>query len=322
MGLFDFLKRLIQPEDEGELSRPGLPLSELAGRLKMTEEELRRVEPIYHEFVIPKRSGGQRRIYAPAPELKAVQRRILRRVLARLKCHPAAKGFERGQSIVTNARPHVHQAVVLRMDLKNYFESTNAERVRDFFLRIGWGKEATETLLKLCTHRGGLPPGAPTSPRLSNLVDYRMDRRLTALAKGGRTAQEAYFRNPRTGGRVVKAIPPEGIAIYTRYADDLTLSFPGDDPGSIHRVLCFVRKIVKAEGYELHIKKKLHIRRRHDRQQVTGLVVNERVNLPRTVRRRLRAIEHNHRTDRTASLTSTQLAGWKALQAMIAKQSE
>jgi RNA-directed DNA polymerase len=330
MGLFDFLKRLFQPGDEGMVAgkkatnrpmRPGLPLSELARRLKMTEEELRHVEPIYHEFAIPKRSGGQRRIYAPAPKLKAIQRRILRRVLARLKCHPAAKGFERGQSIVTNALPHVRQAVVLRMDLKDYFESTEAKRVRDFFLRIGWDKDATEILVKLCTHRGGLPPGAPTSPRLSNLVNYRMDQRLTGLAKGGKSAQ-AYFRNPRTGGRVTKPLSAEGIAIYTRYADDLTFSFPGDDAGSIHRIVFLVKRILKDEGYEVHLKKKLHIRRRHDRQQVTGLVVNERVNVSRTVRRRLRAIEHHLRTGRPATLTPAQLTGWKALQAMIAKQSE
>jgi RNA-directed DNA polymerase len=327
MAFFDFLKRLIQPADEGmaavERNRktPALPLSELAHRLKMTEEELRKIEPIYHEFTIPKRAGGQRRIFAPSPELKTIQRHILRRVLSRLKCHPAARGFERGQSIVTNALPHVGQAVILRLDLKNYFESTKAQRVRDFFFRIGWDKEATEILLKLCTHRGGLPPGAPTSPRLSNLVNYRLDARLTALAKGGKNA-EAYFRNPRTGSRVTKPIFPEGIATYTRYADDLTFSLSGDDPASIHRIVFLVRKIVKDQGYELHMKKKLHIRRRHDRQQVTGLVVNERLNLPRPVRRRLRAIEHHLRTGRTATLTHAQLTGWKALQAMIAKQSE
>lgn len=327
MGFFDFLKRLIQPGDKGmaavERNRKtlGLPLSELARRLKMTEEELRQIQPTYHEFAIPKRSGRQRRIFAPSSGLKAVQRRILRRVLSRLKCHPAAKGFERGQSIVTNALPHVGQAVIIRMDLKDYFESTEAKRVRDFFLRIGWDKEATEILLKLCAHRGGLPPGAPTSPRLSNLVNYRMDARLAALAKGGKNA-EAYFRNPRTGSRVTKPIFPEGIATYTRYADDLTFSLPGDDPGSIHRIVFLVKKIVNDEGYELHMKKKLHIRRRQDRQQVTGLVVNERLNLPRSVRRRLRAIEHHLRTGRTATLTHAQLDGWKALQAMIAKQSE
>jgi hypothetical protein len=68
------------------------------------------------------------------------------------------------------------------------------------------------------------------------------------------------------------------------------------------------------------MKKKLHIRRQHDRQQVTGLVVNERLNLPRSVRRRLRAIEHHLRTGRSATLTASQLTGWKALEAMIAQQ--
>src|SRR5439155_22222341 len=106
-----------------------------------------------------------------------------------------------------------------------------------------------------------------------------------------------------------------------RYAHDLTFSFAGEHPGSIHRLIFFTKKIVNDEGYELHMKKKLHIRRRHDRQQVTGLVVNERLNLPRSVRRRLRAIEHHLRTGRTATLTQAQLAGWKALQTMIAKQS-
>src|SRR5438067_1149166 len=219
MSFLDIIKRIFQPADEGMArsepaqkkakashgsSRPGLPLSELAYRLKMTEDDLRQVEPIYDEFTIPKRSGGQRRIFAPSPALKKVQRRIIRRVLARLKSHPAARGFERGQSIVTNALPHIGRAVVLRLDLKDYFESTKARRVRDFFLRIGWGQEAADVLQKLCTHRGGLPPGAPTSPRLSNLVNYRMDRRLTALAKGGKSAQQALYRNPRTGGQVAK----------------------------------------------------------------------------------------------------------------------
>jgi RNA-directed DNA polymerase len=167
-----------------------------------------------------------------------------------------------------------------------------------------------------------LPPGAPTSPRLSNLVNYRMDCRLAGLAKGSKKGQEAYYRNPRTGHQVLEKIPADGIATYTRYADDLTFSFPGEDPNPIHRVIFFVKQIAKDEGYEVHMKKKLQIRRRHDRQQVTGLVVNDRVNLPRSVRRRLRAVEHHHRTGRPATLTPTQLAGWKALQSMIASQSQ
>ncbi|HEV2949319.1 MAG TPA: reverse transcriptase family protein [Gemmataceae bacterium] len=330
MGLWDFVKRLLQPQDEGMVrsapvpkkseTKPspggGLPVSELARRLKMSEDDLRRLEPKYHEFVIPKRSGGQRRIFAPTQDLKKVQRRILRRILSRLKCHPAAKGFERGQSIVTNASPHVRQSVVIRMDLKDYFQSTKAERIRNFFRRIGWDKEAARILTNLCTHHGGLPPGAPTSPRLSNLVNYRLDTRLTALAKGGKFPSY----NPRTGSQVVQAIPAAGVAKYTRYADDLTFSFADEHPGSIHRLIFFVKRIVKDEGYQVHMRKKLQIRRQHDQQKVTGLVVNDCVHLPRAVRRRLRAVEHHHRTGRPATLTPAQLAGWKALKDMIAKQ--
>ncbi len=208
------------------------------------------------------------------------------------------------------------------MDLKDFFEATKAGRVREFFLRLGWDKEAAGILVKLCTHRGGLPPGAPTSPRLSNLVNYRMDCRLTALAKGGKKPLEFYYRNPRTGHQVLEKASDGGAAIYSRYADDLTFSFPSADPRAIHRLIFFVRWIVEDEGYALHVKKKLQIRRRHDRQQVTGLVVNDRVNLPRSVRRRLRAVEHHLRTGRPATLTPSQLAGWKALQAMITTQSQ
>src|SRR6516165_3025228 len=149
MGLLDFIKRLLQPQDEGVVRSPPTPsdslgVSELARRLKLNEEELRLIEPKYQEFSISKRSGGQRRIFAPTNDLKKLQRRILRSILSRLKCHPAAKGFERGQSIVTNASAHVRQSVVIRMDLKDYFESTKAERIRDFFRRIGWDIEAAE----------------------------------------------------------------------------------------------------------------------------------------------------------------------------------
>jgi len=64
----------------------------------------------------------------------------------------------------------------------------------------------------------------------------------------------------------------------------------------------------------------LHIRRRHQRQLVAGLVVNDGVGLPRETRRRLRAVKHRLATDGRASLTEGQLAGWKALQHMIETQ--
>ena len=282
MGFWDWFKG----EDVG------LDVAELARRLDMHEDELRAVSPSYREFDIPKRSGGSRRICAPEPHLKALQRRILRRVLGRLRCHACATGFERGYSIVSNAMHHAGQAVVVRMDLRDFFDNTAAKRVSKYLRAVGWNRQASKLLVALCTRKGGLPQGAPTSPRLSNLVNTRLDARLAGLAR-------------RLG------------AAYSRYADDLTFSFATDDPAAIHTLIRMTKMIVADEGYALHQTRKLHIRRRHQQQMVTGLVVNDRVDLPRRTRRWLRAVEHHIETGRDATLTPAQLEGWRSLQSMI-----
>ncbi len=105
---------------------------------------------------------------------------------------------------------------------------------------------------------------------------------------------------------------------------------------SIRYVTGFVCKVVEAEGYRLHRRKKLSVRCRHHRQVVTGLVVNDRGNLPRSTRRWLRAVEHRARLAQQSSsgagappsgvagkqptLTPAQREGWSALQSMIARQ--
>jgi len=113
-------------------------VAELSRRLDIPAEELQAIPVNYLQYDIPKRSGGKRTILAPDAKLKSIQRRILRRLLQRLKSHPAVTGFERGHSIVTNALPHVNKDVVLRMDIRNFFPSTTAKRVQKYFRRIGW----------------------------------------------------------------------------------------------------------------------------------------------------------------------------------------
>jgi hypothetical protein len=311
----------------------GRDVDELARRLDSDLQELRHFQPKYREFTIPKRSGGSRRILAPDDPTKQLQRKVLRRLLARLRAHPAATGFEHHKSIVTNARAHQGQAIVVRMDLVDFFPSTRADRLYRYFRRIGWNRRASKTLLRLCTHQGGLPQGAPSSPRLSNLVNYRLDARLAGMA--------AWL-----GG------------VYTRYADDLTISLPeencdadwiirsGPPPpfemesnrDKVRYLLGFVRRVVGEEGYRLHRRKKLSVRRRHHCQMVTGLVVNHRVNLPRATRRWLRAVEHrtalrkqpfsssyqppSYGSRKQPTLTPAQLEGWQALRAMILRQAE
>ncbi len=271
-------------------------LQELADRLDLSPEYLRDFQPSYTPFTIPKRSGGHRLIDAPDPILKRIQKKMLKRVFRYLRVHYAVNGFERGHSIVTNAVPHRGQAVIIQMDIKDFFPSITAERVRDYYRFIGWDDEAAEILVKLTTHEGRLPQGAPTSPRLSNLVNYRLDCRLQNLC----------FRFD---------------AAYTRYADDVTFSMHIDWRPTTHRFIRLVKKVIRAEGYDIHHRKKLHIRHRHHQQTVTGLVVNSDINLPRTTRRWLRAVEHHMVTGKPTTITPTQLAGWNALRQMISTQS-
>jgi hypothetical protein len=297
MGLLDFFRKLAGAAREPAVSaRPARwGVDELARRLGMGVAELTAIKAQYQFFEIPKRSGGKRRIAAPSPELKTLQRRILRRVLGRLRAHPHATGFERNHSIVTNARPHVGQAVVLRLDIRDFFGSTRAARIHDYLRWIGWDEAAAQLLVQLCCLDGALPQGAPTSPRLANLVNYRLDAQLLGLARR--------FQ-----------------ATYTRYADDLFFSLSEDTPGPTHRLIRAVESAVARAGYRLHIKRKLRIRRRYEQQSVTGLVVNQKVDLPRRTRRWLRAVEHRFRSGGNATLTEAQFAGWQALRHMITTQ--
>ena len=297
MGIFDFFKAKKNKRAQESSDRAQLGLAEFFRRVGILPPQLQRIPTEYQEFALPKRSGGQRKIHAPNPKLKEIQRTILLRLLARLKSHPNVTGFEKRHSIVTNAKTHVGARVILRMDIQNFFPSTSSNRVLTYFRAIGWDTNTAKLLTALCTYKGSLPQGAPTSPRLSTLVNFEMDARLHGLANRARAA-------------------------YTRYADDITFSFAEDNHENICLTIRMTKKILSEYGYRIHHKKKLHIRRQHQCQQVTGLVVNEKAALPRRTRRWLRAVKHHLTTGRPASLTAEQLAGWQALQHMIDIQAE
>jgi retron-type reverse transcriptase len=273
----------------------GRDVRQLARTLGMDPADLANFQPSYHEAFIAKRSGGQRRLLVPEAATKNLQRKLLRRVLARLRVHPAATGFERGRSIVDHARPHVGQAIVIHMDVVDFFPTTQAARIEAYFRRIGWNAQAAALLTRLTSHEGGLPQGAPTSPRLANLVNYGLDARLSRYVE-------------RHGGR------------YTRYADDIAISLEHDWGRTPRGFIRQTRALLRAHGYRAHGRKKLSIRRRHQRQQVTGLVVNDKVHLSRERRRWLRAVKHRHATGRPTSVSADQLAGLRAFEQMIERQ--
>ncbi len=295
LGWFKPYKETHKAERKRATKGLGHNLDELARRLGMPADQLAAFEPGYKTATIPKKRGGTRTLHIPDTDTKALQRTILRRLLRHLKTHDAATGFDPGISIAHNAGMHTRQAVVIKLDIKDFFPSTTAARVDHYFRRIGWDAECAALLTRLVTHNGGLPQGAPTSPRLSNLVNYVLD------------CQIQRYVDKHKGS-------------YTRYADDITVSYPKDWPRYVRGTVQVVRRVCRKHGYTVHTRGKLRIVRRHQQQRVTGLVVNDKVALPRAKRRWLRAVEHRLATGGEASLTQEQLDGYKALQHMIATQ--
>ena len=268
----------------------------------------------YTRFNIPKRRGGVRRIEAPGAKLKALQRRVLLRLLNPLPQPACATGFVPGRSIVDNARPHAGQGVVINLDLADFFLSLSIVRVEAVFAGLGWNAEAARILAHICTTGGHLPQGAPTSPALSNLACRKLDARLAGLME-------------RYGGQ------------YTRYADDITVSLPafgrnkrlrphprqaGPSPrkpaGPSRILLTRLREIIEAEGFRLQLKKRVRVQRAHQRQTATGLVVNQQVNLPRRTRRLIRAMQHHRRLGQLDSAGQAKLRGLEAFQQMVINQ--
>jgi retron-type reverse transcriptase len=248
----------------------------------------------YHYRWQPKRSGAPRLVEAPRPRLKAIQRRVLHAILDAIPPHEAAHGFRAGRSIATHAVPHVAQPVVVTLDLKEFFPSITFARVLAVFLTVGYPETVARRLAGLCTNSvpadvlsgpGGpapgpeswrlrrlytqphLPQGAPTSPALANLAAYRLDARLSGLAR----ALEAQ---------------------YTRYADDLTFSGGDRLACCLERFVAHVGAIAIEEGFAVQ-HRKTRVMRPGVRQHVAGVVVNERPNVARDAFDRLKATLHN-----------------------------
>lgn len=272
-----------------------LNLGDLIQRLALTPEDVKSIAaPVYREVHVPKSSGGTRRLEIPDDNTMAMQRRILHQLLAKLKSHPAATGFETGRSIVDAAAPHTNKRIVVRIDIEKFFESTSAERVGEYFRYIGWDDSAVQFLLTMTTHDGHLPQGAPTSPKLSNLANARVDAALNKVAE-------------RFHGH------------YSRYADDITLSFNFRSGRKARGIVQIVRRVLSQAGYRMN-GRKTRIMRRHQRQQVMGLTVNEHVAVPRRRRRQLRAARHRIRKGLPASFSADELQGWTAFEKMVEDQ--
>lgn len=255
-------------------------LLDLAEFLSVSEFELKsfclRPKNFYNTFERPKRSGkGCRKICAPSEKLKSVQKIIKEKILDCVEAHESSTGYKRGASIVENAQVHVGKRALLNLDIENFFSSISMPRVIGLFASLGYTEDVAIMLGRLCCFEHALPQGAPTSPSLANLICHKLDRRLKGLA----------FKSHMQ---------------YTRYCDDITLSSDENISGKFVEV---VKEIIKDEGFSVN-EDKTRVLSQRSCQIVTGLTVNQKVNLPREKRRLIRA--SFHRASQQTALTDAE----------------
>lgn len=265
----------------------------------------------YNVFEIEKRGSDENRVIEqPDEELMEKQRELLKEFQQTDKLKPSyfTHSFMRGRNIVTAAKPHVGKKFVYRSDVKDFF--TN---IRLSYLKRKLNIKDDDLLdkLKYCFKkkelRNGqtsyyLPQGAPTSPFLSNSFMRKFDWRLSGFSA------LPYTTMKRDKGEAVT---------YTRYADDIFLS--SNSRYWLDKVINWIPSLLSQYGLKEN-REKRKMMTDGERKQVCGIVVNEKLNLPRERRRKIRAGLHNAQYDDRG--IDDERNGMKALKEMVEKQKE
>lgn len=224
------------------------------------------LESYYYSFKVPKKRGGLREIFAPTLELKEIQRKIADYLIINKKQNlNVSCGFELNTNMVDGAIKHVNKDVVINIDIKDFFKSITTKMIEESLQKTFNLETVPWKFLQIVTLNGTLPTGAPSSPVLSNIYCHKLDLELLKFSK-------------------------ENKLIYTRYADDLT--FSSNEKIYSKNIIKLISQIVRKYNLEINTKK-TKIYKKSYRQEVTGLVVNEKVNLKREFRYNLKALLHN-----------------------------
>lgn len=205
----------------------------------------------YRQFNIKKSNGKIRTLVEPLPSLKEIQVWILENILSQVPVSKFAKAYVKHRSLNENVKYHRNREGVLTFDITTFYDSIQFEFIEKVFKDLRYSSQISNLLAKLTTLNGQLPQGAPTSPYLSNLVLREFDHNIS---------EYCLKNNIR----------------YTRYADDLTFS---GDVKSLN-----IKDIVVNELDKIKLKlnpDKTKLRKFSQRQMVTGIVVNEKAQIPK-----------------------------------------
>ncbi len=231
--------------------------------------------PVYNNYTIKKKKGGERQISAPEEQLKKIQKRLnyfLQAYYLMIKPNEI-HGFVvnphylgRRCNILENAKVHIGKKFVLNIDLKDFFPNISSMQVKQVFTSdyFRFNEQIATAITLLTTYESKLPIGSPASPVISNFICIQLDNTLKKFAEA-------------TG------------LTYTRYADDLTFSSNTEiSNDTILNIINLIRK----NNFEVN-EKKLRLKTANRKQTVTGITVNEKANVDRKLLKKVRAMLHD-----------------------------
>lgn len=226
----------------------------------------------YRSFDIPKKRGGTRRIDSPIKGLGLIQSNLAKLLTESIEFKSCVKGFVSGEGIRKNAFLHRKSAWVLNVDIENFFGTINFGRVRASLMAKPFSlkENVASVIAQICCHENKLPQGAPTSPVVANIIASMLDTRLLKVARKYRLT-------------------------YSRYADDITLSAKRNFPQEIAymsegRTILGEELKISFERAKFNINPtKTRLQYKDSRQEVTGIIVNKKLNVPAQYKHKLRA---------------------------------
>lgn len=217
----------------------------------------------YKPLSIPKSNGESRQLHVPGALLKTIQRRICDKLLSLEPVSPYATAYRPGGSTLLNAQTHIGKALILKLDIRHFFDHLIYPIVKEKAFPAKKYSEQNRILLAiLCTYQDALPQGAPTSPAISNIIMREFDNAV------GRWCEN------------------KGIS-YSRYCDDMTFSGDFDPKAVVGKVTAELRKL----GLFLNERKTVVVRT-GQRMSVTGIVVNEKLSISADYKKRIRQEMH------------------------------
>lgn len=215
-------------------------------------------EAYYRYYKIPKKNGSFREIKEPLPNLKNIQYWILDNILYNIPVSSFSKAYKKGMGLKHNLKFHKGQKVVCSLDIIDFFPSIKYKSINEIFLSLGYSTIVSKYLAKLVTLNERLPQGAPTSPYLSNIIMRKIDAKIGVYCK-------------------------ENNLRFTRYSDDITISGEKLNAKNIQ----FIKSVLQENGFELN-EDKTKIMGSDEPQLVTGVLVNEKIQMPKDKRRKIR----------------------------------